>query len=371
MRAAIALRDVVGEREDVLVIAVVPFQRDIDADVAAFAVDRHRRCNQRRLRLVEILDECRDPAFVKQLDGLFLGVPRIGQMQPDAGIEERQLAKAMLQFAEIELDDLEGGGRWQKRHPCAALALRRRPDDLQRRLGIAKAKPHPMLLPIAPDRQLQPFRECIDHRNTDAVQPARNLVSIGIGVLELPAGVQLGHDDLRRRNAFLGVNPGRNPAAIVGHAHRAVGVEDDVDQVAIAGERLIDGIVRNLEHHVMQPRAIVGIADIHPRPLANGIEPAQHLDRIGVIVTRRLVGFVAQNNVLGRHTASRARHMRQTIDFRARTREGRVGKPGALYPSASRNPATWRCIAACSSASNRSQPSYIRHSRWLPFSSSR
>jgi hypothetical protein len=36
VRAAIALRDVVGEAQDVFVIAVVPFQRDIDADAVAF-----------------------------------------------------------------------------------------------------------------------------------------------------------------------------------------------------------------------------------------------------------------------------------------------------------------------------------------------
>ena len=37
--AAVALRDVVGEGEDVLVIAVVPFERDLDADVVALAAE--------------------------------------------------------------------------------------------------------------------------------------------------------------------------------------------------------------------------------------------------------------------------------------------------------------------------------------------
>ena len=37
----VALRDVVGEGEDVLVIAVVPFERDVDADVL-LGGDRNR-----------------------------------------------------------------------------------------------------------------------------------------------------------------------------------------------------------------------------------------------------------------------------------------------------------------------------------------
>ena len=40
----------------------------------------------------------------------------------------------------------------------------------------------------------------------------------------------------------------------------------------MAGQRLVDGVVRNLEHHVVQARAIVGIADVHAGALAHGIE---------------------------------------------------------------------------------------------------
>ena len=53
--------------------------------------------------------------------------------------------------------------------------------------------------------------------------------------------------------------------------------------VAIAGQRLVDGVVDHLVDHVMQARAVVGVADIHARALAHGVEPAQHLDRVGVV----------------------------------------------------------------------------------------
>src|SRR5476649_1916032 len=38
----------------------------------------------------------------------------------------------------------------------------------------------------------------------------------------------------------------------------------------IADERFIDGVVHHLIDHVMEARAVVGIADIHARPLAHG-----------------------------------------------------------------------------------------------------
>ena len=56
-----------------------------------------------------------------------------------------------------------------------------------------------------------------------------------------------------------------------------------VDAVAIAGERLVDRVVDDLVDHVMQAGAVIGVADIHARPLAHGIEPAQHLDGGGIV----------------------------------------------------------------------------------------
>jgi hypothetical protein len=43
MRAAVALRDVVGEAQHVLVVAVVPPHRDFDADAVALGADGDRR----------------------------------------------------------------------------------------------------------------------------------------------------------------------------------------------------------------------------------------------------------------------------------------------------------------------------------------
>jgi hypothetical protein len=73
-----------------------------------------------------------------------------------------------------------------------------------------------------PDAQLQARGQRVDHRHAHAVQTAGNLVGV---LVEFTAGVQLGHDDFSRRNAFLGVDVGRNPAPIVEHRHRTIGVQ--------------------------------------------------------------------------------------------------------------------------------------------------
>ena len=48
MRAAVALRDVVGEAEHGLVVAVVPPQRAFDGDAVALGLDHDRRRDERR-----------------------------------------------------------------------------------------------------------------------------------------------------------------------------------------------------------------------------------------------------------------------------------------------------------------------------------
>src|SRR5688500_7646195 len=83
------------------------------------------------------------------------------------------------------------------------------------------------------------------------------------------------------------MNSGWNAAGIVLDIDRPVRVEDGPDPIAMAGLRLVDGIVRNLDHHVVKARPVVGVADVHSGPFAHRVEAAQHLDlvrAVGVVV---------------------------------------------------------------------------------------
>ncbi len=112
------------------------------------------------------------------------------------------------------------------------------------------------------------------------MQAAGDLVGI---LVELTAGMQLGHDDLGGRDSLLLVDADRNAAPVVGDGAGAVGIQGDRNGVAIAFERFVDRVVDDLVDHVMQAGTVIGIADIHARPLAHRVEPVQHLDRALVI----------------------------------------------------------------------------------------
>src|SRR3546814_4562656 len=102
-------------------------------------------------------------------------------------------------------------------------------------------------------------------------------------VVELTAGVQLGHDDLRRRDALFLVDVDRDAAAVVGHRYRAVLVDGHGDVVGVAGQGLVDRVVDHLEHHVVQAGTVVDVADVHARTLADGFQAAQHGNPAGIV----------------------------------------------------------------------------------------
>ncbi len=52
-------------------------------------------------------------------------------------------------------------------------------------------------------------------------------------------------------------------------------VDDDV--VAVAGQRLVDRVVDDLEHQVVQAGAVGGVADVHAGALAHRLQAFQDL----------------------------------------------------------------------------------------------
>src|SRR3546814_20587017 len=104
------LRDVVGEGEDVLIIAVVPFERDLDADIVALAGDRDRIGEQRRLGAIEPFDESRDAAFVMQLDFLALLAAFVGEDDADSRTEDGPFAISVFGLVERSAE----GGVWER-----------------------------------------------------------------------------------------------------------------------------------------------------------------------------------------------------------------------------------------------------------------
>src|SRR5690606_9997542 len=78
-----------------------------------------------------------------------------------------------------------------------------------------------------------------------------------------------------------------NATAVVGHADGVVGVDGDDDVVAVAGQGFVDGVVDHLDDEVVQARAIGGVADVHARALAHGLQAFEDLDRAFAITFTR------------------------------------------------------------------------------------
>ncbi len=91
----------------------------------------------------------------------------------------------------------------------------------------------------------------------------------------------------------LGVDVHRDAPAVVGDRDRAVGVDRHVDVPAVAGHRLVDRVVHDLVDQVMQP-ARRRVADVHPGPQPDRLDPFEHPDaRPGVCGRRILVSLPA------------------------------------------------------------------------------
>ena len=261
--------------------------------------------HQRLLGAVQIFYELDEAAVIKQLQRLHVGVARVGQNDTHAGIQEGEFAQPVLQRRIVELDHGEGFARRHEGDLAARAALigarhlvrHVGAGDPQRRVGIAVREAHLVDIAVAADLQLQPGGQRVHHRDADAVQAARDLVGV---LVELSAGMQLRHDDFGSRNALPGVDSGGNPAPVVDYGAGSVRVERHRHQVGVSGKRLVDGVVDDLIDHVVQARAVVGVADIHAGALADGVQPLQNLDGIGAVLgsrAGRVLGLVAHEKL--------------------------------------------------------------------------
>ena len=107
---------------------------------------------------------------------------------------------------------------------------------------------------------------------------------------ELPAGVEDRHDDFDCGPVLGGVLVDGDAAAVVDHFDPAVGLDGDLDVVGVPGQSLVDGVVDDLVHQVVQA-PLPGGSDVHARALADGFESFENGDVRGA-VGRGAVGLV-------------------------------------------------------------------------------
>ena len=185
----------------------------------------------------------------------------------------------MFNGGEVIFDIVKGLVRSKKSYFRASFAVRI-PNHFHFFIDFTIFEDQDVFFFIAPNTQLEPGRQCIHYRNADAVQTARDLIGI---LVKFTASVKLGHNHLGRRYPLFLVDINRNTAAIIGHTHRAITVQNNFDNIAIPGQSFIDGVINNLIDHMVETGTVIGITNIHTRAFAYRIEAFQNLNRLGII----------------------------------------------------------------------------------------
>ena len=169
-------------------------------------------------------------------------------------------------------------------------------------VGDAELEGLPPQVAAVLDLDDQDRRQGVHHGDADAVQAAGHLVA---AAAELAAGVQQRQRHRHRGELLPRSGVGRDAAAVVDDLDAAVGAQREHDAVAVAGERLVDGVVDDLGDQVVQA-ALTGRADVHARALADGLEALQHRDRRGVVVAVDVGGTTPGRQDRGRDVGSRS-----------------------------------------------------------------
>ena len=126
---------------------------------------------QRRLGPVHVLDETLDPAGEGEV--LALAVALVDQLDLDSVVEERELADAPCQDVVVKLHQPEG--RLRSHEVDLGTAPLGRSDNGKQRDRDAVAELHLVGAAVAPDPQLEPLGEPVDHRHAYAVKAAGHL----------------------------------------------------------------------------------------------------------------------------------------------------------------------------------------------------
>ena len=284
MHAALGRVDVVGEGQDIFLIAVVILERQFRERIALHAAHVDDVIVQRLFLLVEPRDEFADTALVAhRVTALALGLfftlkALILDRDAKARVQKCLLAHAGVQRFVGVFELFKHLGVGLERDGRARVVGRA--DDGHLLRDLAAGEFHLVDVAVFVDLHRQPFRQRVDNARADTVQTAGDLVA---SAAELAACVQHGVDDLERGTARLRLNVDRNAAAVIHNGDGVALVDRHLNFRAVARKRFVDGVIHNFVDEVMQA-AHRRRADVHARALAHRLKPLENLNFRGVVV---------------------------------------------------------------------------------------
>ena len=139
---------------------------------------------------------------------------------------------------------------------------------MQLLLGCSALERHRVDFSVAGYLDLKPLRYSINALRSYAMCAAGVFV---VALAVFATRVQAGQHELHARDAFLFVYVHGNTTPVIANGNRAVGMDRHIDVGAVACQKFIDRVVKNLAHAVVEG-PLVGAADIHARLFANSLE---------------------------------------------------------------------------------------------------
>ena len=271
VHAAFRRMDIVGEGHQRLVVAVVILDGDLRRAVALGAGEIDDLLVERGLVPVDVGNELPDAALIAHGLGLLSARPGVADSDPQTGVQERLLPHTGVQRLIVVLQRVEHLRVRLKGHGGAGMV--RLTDDLHLLGDIAPGEFHLIDFAVLVYLHRQPLAQSVHHGRAHAVQAAGDLIA---SAAELAAGVQHGEHHLQGGPARLGLNIHGNTTAVIGDGDGVTLVDGHGNVRAVAGQRLVDGVVHDLIYQVVQT-AGAGGADIHTRPLPHSLQPLQYL----------------------------------------------------------------------------------------------
>ena len=277
MHAALGGVYVVCEGDEVFTVAVVILQSYLGYRVALFAGEIDNVLMYRCLVLVEPCDKFLYAAVVAHYLRLLLALALILHRDGEAAVQECLLAQPCVQRFIVVDRVVEHLGVGLKAHGGAGSV--RRTDDVYALGDAAAGELHLIYFAVPVYLHLEPLGQSVDDRCADAVQTAGDLIS---PAAELAARVQYCEHDLKRALAGLFLYIDGDASAVIAHADNVALFYRHGDAGAEARQSLVDGVVDDLIHKVMQTRQR-GRAYIHTRALSYGLKSLKDLDLRSII----------------------------------------------------------------------------------------
>ena len=136
--------------------------------------------------------------------------------------------------------------------------------------GLTTLEAQLVAMLVTEDFHFHPFRQRVDDRSADTVQPAGRVVSL---TAEFSPGVERGHDHFKRRLVFeFGVRVDRDAAPVIANGQDIVCREFEFNTRGMTGHGFVHRIVEDFSRQMMQG-PFIGAADIHAGAAAHGLQP--------------------------------------------------------------------------------------------------